>query len=122
MVIISVSGVGGRIVLQGLHDDEAGWKFWLATLDQTPELLDEAWTANSSANVASWESALALLDKYPWWCLVPREIHAEFKTAVLSAIYTRNTQKRCRYLSEWEAICTGASVDPLDSSPSHKRS
>lgn len=104
MVIISVSGVGGRIVLHGLHD-EAGWKFWLATLDQTPELLDEEWSAEAGVPVGSWEAALALLDKYPWWCLVPREVHVGFKSAVLSAVYTRNARRRCRNLFEWETIC-----------------
>ena len=46
---------------------------------------------NTSESVTSLPEALALLDKYPWFRLIPFQVHPEFQVAILREVQERAT-------------------------------
>jgi hypothetical protein len=96
--ILEVGAEGGSLTLFGNRDDAGQWRFWTQTDETTMNyLLDEedlrglGSLVNASESVSSLTEAFVLLDKYPWHCMVPLQVHPEFLTVILSEIQKRGT-------------------------------
>jgi hypothetical protein len=96
--ILEVGAEGGSVTLFGNRNDAGQWRFWTQTDETTMNyLLDEedlrglGSLVNASESVCSLTDAIALLDKYPWHCMVPLQVHPEFLTVILSEVQKRGT-------------------------------
>ena len=108
-VIVHVAAEGGGIKLIGCRLPD-GWLFSRTVTDWTPELLGEEWIHHDSDIVRSWESALEILDEYPWFRLTPRVVHQDFRERVLDAVvarYGERAQAHNSTLQRWEQVCRG---------------
>ena len=101
--IVRVGASGVSITLYGERRDDR-WVFSLSVNDQTPELINEEALHHESSLVDSWESALKLLDEYPWYRLVPLSVHPEFRDAIREAVKERHAVRGTRYLRDWLAM------------------
>jgi hypothetical protein len=98
-IILEVEAEGGTLALFGSKNDVGEWEFWTGT-DEAAffDLLNEedrhdlGSPVSTSESVASLPEALALLDKYPWFRLVPLEVHPDFRDAILIEVQKRGTQ------------------------------
>jgi hypothetical protein len=108
-VIVEVGVEGGSIALLGVRDDE-GWRYSLYFNDWTPELLDEEPIQRQSDQVATWDAAIALLDRYPWRQFSPIRVHPEFRGKVWTAVCKEigDSTDYPHRLEDWKAICKGA--------------
>lgn len=79
---------GGSIELFGQRTSQ-GWVFSREVIDQTPLLIDEAEIRHRSNVVDSLEKGLALLDRYPWYHVRVRNMHADFAAEIVAAIENR---------------------------------
>ena len=107
-IILHVAAEGGGITLYGLRNG-MGWLFSREVIDQTPELLDEPWIQHESEVVSTWQDALELLDKYPWYCLCPPVVHPKFRQALYAAVISRDKAKvrgASRRMSDWKHLCS----------------
>jgi hypothetical protein len=102
-VILEVGAEGGTLTLLGSKNDAGDWKFWTETDESaTYDLLDEedrrglGNPVNTSKSFASFPEALALLDKYPWFRLIPLQVDPEFHDAILCEVRKRGTQENVR--------------------------
>lgn len=86
--VVQVLSEGGSIELFGRRTSQ-GWLFSREVIDQTPLLIDEAEIRHSSNVVDSLEKGLALLDRYPWYQMRVRNMHAEFAAEITAAIEKR---------------------------------
>ena len=86
--IIEVLTEGGSIELFGRRTSQ-GWLFSREVIDQTPLLIDEAEIRHRSNVVDSLEKGLALLDRYPWYQMHVRNMHADFAAEITAAIEKR---------------------------------
>jgi hypothetical protein len=117
-VIIKIGAELGSITIYGMRT-ERGWSFRRDVSDQTPELLDEEWIEHSSATVDTWEGALKLLDKYPWFKLHPIQIHPDFRQQIWLAVQARlaNAEISEFALQRWRELCacavTGQGADEV---------
>jgi len=106
-IIVHVAAEGGGIRLLGAEID-GEWQFRRYVSDWTPELLDEPWVEHTSLAVKGWESALDLLDQYPWHLLAPCEVHEQFRRPVIEAVrerYSRDGPTARSRLERWESAC-----------------
>ncbi|OQC34857.1 MAG: hypothetical protein BWX64_02709 [Acidobacteria bacterium ADurb.Bin051] len=110
-VIVKIGGEGGSIALLGVRDRQGGWYFCLDRDERTladflPDDFDPALLRSRSGWVASWEEALARLDRYPWYRLYPIALHAEFRERILAAVADRAAKDRFanadRIAKTWE--------------------
>lgn len=105
VLILEVLAEGGSIKLYG-RQVEKGWEFQRQVIDQTPELIDEAWINHASGVARSWEEAVQLLDKYPWHHMVPDVVHAAFRGKVWAEISRRAGEgEPMRYVDRWREKC-----------------
>jgi len=96
--ILEVGAEVGLLTLFGSKHASNAWKFWTET-DETAtyELLDEEDRASlgspvhKSEVVTTLSEGLALLDRYPWFRLVPLQVHPEFRDAILLEVRKRGT-------------------------------
>ena len=97
-IILAVGAEGGTLTLFGSKHASNAWKFWTET-DETAayELLDEEDRGSiespvkKSELVTTLSEGLALLDKYPWFRLIPLQVHPEFRDAILLEVRKRGT-------------------------------
>ena len=76
-------------------------------VDDSAELLDGELVQDSrgleplicESSAADWNAALALLDRYPWTLLYPREVHSAFVGRVREAVDARLARE-----SRWELV------------------
>ena len=76
-------------------------------VDDSAELLDGERVQDSrgleplicESSAADWNAALALLDRYPWTLLYPREVHSAFVGRVREAVDARLARE-----SRWELV------------------
>src|SRR6266480_5902906 len=80
-VILQLGAEGGSVTLYGM-ETERGWLFYRDVSDWTPELIGEERIQHKSPVVNSWDSAVALLDQYPWPRLFPLMVHPEFSERI----------------------------------------
>jgi hypothetical protein len=106
-VVVEVGTEGGSIALIGKRHGR-GWTFSRSVNDWTPELIDEEPIFHRSAEVASWEAALRLLDKYPWQTLYPSKVHPEFRARVWTALEERlaGDDEKLLKLERWRNLFT----------------
>jgi hypothetical protein len=106
-VVVEVGTEGGSIALIGKRHGR-GWTFSCSVNDWTPELINEEPIFHKSAEVASWEAALRLLDKYPWQTLYPSKVHPEFRARVWTALEERlaGDDEKLLQLERWRNLCT----------------
>lgn len=91
--ILELGAEGGTLTLFGNRDAAGQWKFWLEEdetalnylLDEEDQVDLEA-LINTSESVFSLPEAFALLDKYRWRCLIPLQVHPEFRLAILREV------------------------------------
>jgi hypothetical protein len=114
--IIEVGAEGGSITLLGIESDE-GWRFRRQAHDCSDA--DDEPTQTESEWVASWTSALRLMDKYPWDLLLPLKVHPDFRTRVWEEVQKRLEKRRLssedRQLADparWEQLCRNGSPSP----------
>jgi hypothetical protein len=96
--ILELGTEGGSLTLFGNKDAVGQWRFWAHT-DETAfrELLDEedlhglGSLVNTSESVSSLPEAFVLLDKYPWRWMVPLQVHAQFRAAILNEVQEKGT-------------------------------
>jgi hypothetical protein len=106
-VIIKLGAKGGSVTLYGTRA-ERGWHFIREVDDCTPGLIDEERIKHQSAVADSWEAALGLLDKYPWYRLHPIVIHPDFRERILLAVQQRlqdNLENPSLELERWRDFC-----------------
>jgi hypothetical protein len=119
-IIVAVAAEGGSIVLYGQRDSKGNWMFTRGVADQTQTFLGEADgrgenISHSSAQVKTWEEAIALLDKYPWAMLSASEVHPDFRERVWQEVRKRLAESgggravRCK--ERWARVC-GKDVEP----------
>jgi hypothetical protein len=99
-IILQAAGVGIMVTLFGVRVEGGKWKFFLDNDEGTmADFLDEEDAdvlpklRTKSEFVDTWDKALALLDRYPWRCFVPKEVHPEFRDLVWSAVQAREPKE-----------------------------
>ena len=97
-VIVEVCAEGGTLTLFGERSAAGHWRFWTETDEMTlkesfedEDLGSLGVLVNTSESVTSLPEALALLDKYPWFRLIPFQVHPEFQVAILREVQVRAT-------------------------------
>lgn len=106
-LIIELGAEGGGISLFGLKI-HGKWHFSRRVIDQTPEMLGEDWVVHQTEVVDSFESAIKLLDQYPWFHLKPMSVHPDFRQVVYDAMLKScqaNGSKEPRRHSDWRHVC-----------------
>lgn len=95
-VVLEVQGEGGSLTLSRERAEDGHWRFRFGTDETTLiDVLsedDKNTSGDEFANAEyanSLDQALTLLDRYPWFQLVPREVHPQFADAVLDAVRRR---------------------------------
>ena len=110
-MIVRIGGEGGSIALLGVRDTQGGWHYCLgrderSLADFLPDDFDPALLRSRSGWVASWEEALARLDRSPWYRLYPVALHAEFRERILAAVAdcaAKESRERAADIAEtWE--------------------
>lgn len=96
--ILELGAEGGSLSLFGSKSAEGQWRFWTKTDESTmDDLLYEedlrglGSLVNASKSVSTLPEAFAVLDKYPWWGMIPLQVHPEFRLAILSEVEKRGT-------------------------------
>jgi hypothetical protein len=119
-VIAAVAAEGGSIVLYGQKDSKDNWMFCRGVADQTPTFLSESdgrgeSISHNSAQVKTWEEAIALMDKYPWAMLSGVEVHPEFHHRVWEEVRKRLAKssgaRAVRCEERWAKVC-GKDAEP----------
>ncbi len=107
-VIIELGAEGGSITLFGVRSPR-GWLYSRSVDDWTSELIDEERIEHDSNVVDSWESALGLLDRYPWHMLSPVRIHPEFREQIWIAVQRRFEGRgdAMARIEKWRELCGG---------------
>jgi hypothetical protein len=106
-VIVELGAELGSIALYGIRA-EGGWSFTMEVIDQSAELIDEDCIQEKSAAVETWESALNLMDKSPWFKLSPISIHPEFRQQIWLAVQKRvrnDTDTSAVQMDRWRDLC-----------------
>jgi TPR repeat protein len=95
-VVLEVGAEGGSLTLLRGRNKSKGWRFWIDRDERALyDLLskeDRSEIANyfaSTEYAQSFDEALKLLDKYPWFRLYPVYVHPEFVNAVLFEVGNR---------------------------------
>jgi hypothetical protein len=94
-VVLEVGAEGGSITLVRERNRNEDWWFRIETNETAlRDVLSQGDQngiefSSQTGYVHSFEEALRLLDKYPWFRLYPLEIHPEFIDAVLGAVRKR---------------------------------
>lgn len=106
-IILEVGAEGGSITLFGTKNNNE-WAFGLSVIDVANYFIDDNHMEQKSSLVTSWESALDLLDQYPWAVLVPIKVHYEFRDKVRKAVVSRLefnvTHDSTQHLADWDNI------------------
>jgi hypothetical protein len=86
---------------------QRGWLYSTSVLDWTPKLIDEERILRDSNVVDYWESALRLLDRYPWHLLSPVSVHPEFRQQIWVAVQRRfeSTGDSIARIESWREFC-----------------
>lgn len=108
IVILEVLAEGGGLTLYGQRLANE-WRYSLESLDQTPWLIDEPTIQGRSKVVSSWEAAIALMDCYPWYRLMPGTIHPDFRAKVWLEFQHRQKANEGSPRKEqvWREACLG---------------
>jgi hypothetical protein len=107
-VIIQIGAEGGDLTLYG-RKAPTGWEFTREVVDQSAAMLDEAAIHHASKVATTFEEALCLLDRYPWFRLYPLKVHPDFAKAILVAARERIVAlggHALRNLERWERVCS----------------
>jgi NAD-dependent deacetylase len=129
--IVEVGGEGGSIVLFQERETGEAWKFRMRTDESVIyDVLSEEDQAGpgpavkESGYVHSFREALALLDRYPWFRLIPLEVHHEYLDAVVHAVRERGgPREAARWLLRLAgsvAVLTGAGVSAESGIPTFR--
>ena len=105
--ILELGAEGGTLTLFGNRDTAGQWQFWIEE-DETAlnYLLDEEDQVDSetlihtSKSVLSLPDAFALLDEYRWPCLIPLQVHPEFRLAILREVQKKGSPEE---LASWRS-------------------
>ncbi len=107
--VLRVGAALGGVTLLGRPrvSPDGPWEFRLEMVDDSAELLDGELVQDSrgleplicESSAADWNAALALLDRYPWTLLYPREVHSAFVGRVREAVDARLARE-----SRWELV------------------
>lgn len=105
VTILAIGAEGGSLTIFGERSTSGAWSFFLH-VDETAtcDLLDEEdqqWLEprSTSPRVHSFDAAIALLDKYPWFRLCLMEVHPEFAAAVRHEVRKRASLSE---LAQWQ--------------------
>jgi hypothetical protein len=116
-VILDIGAEGGSLTIVGTRAPD-GWRFRLVRDETTLRALFNAedreglefW--HQTDWVQSFESALALLDRYPWHRLYPLQVHPDFRQQVWAAVQQRYDKERGgdpdrlqRSRDRWRRLC-----------------
>jgi len=129
--IVEVGGEGGSIMLFQERETGEAWKFRMRTDESAIyDVLSEedqggpGPAVKESGYVHSFREALALLDRYPWFRLIPLEVHPEYLDAVVHAVRERGgPREAARWLLRLAgsvAVLTGAGVSAESGIPTFR--
>lgn len=122
-VVLEALGEGGSLTLLRVKATN-GWRFRVVSNEGTfRDLLSEEDQEgieflHQSDWVNSFESAVALLNKYRWWHkMYPRQVHPDFRQQIWAAVQNRfadevpKVQEKWAllHLDRWQSLCQ---VDP----------
>ena len=106
-VIVEVGSDGGSLTLYGIQSPD-GWKFKVETSEAAlvddedmPDAPERPW-------VATWRSALKLLDGYPWTQLYPLVVHPVFSDKVAKALQARQKKGLVIDWDQWNPVLMGS--------------
>ena len=114
-IVLAVGGEGGSLTIVAVRGAD-GWHFRFVRDKSTLRTLLNAedrgvlefWC--QSDWVQSFESALALLDQYPWHKLYPLQVHPDFKRQTWAAIQKQFDEDERgdphRNLERWSELCS----------------
>jgi hypothetical protein len=91
-IILKVGAAGGTLTLFGSKLPDGQWKFFMernetAALDLLPEEEREGFKPISKTkSLQTIEDGFLALNKYPWFKLLPLEIHPEFFDRILKEV------------------------------------
>ena len=117
VVIVHVGGEGGTIKLLGRRGSDQLWEFRRVSSDSSWAMLDEEPNSRPPPApepmwVATWNEAIALLDRNPWAQLVPLSVHADFRDEVLFEVTRRLLAERSlraeSQMDRWLEVCGAA--------------
>lgn len=112
-IILKVGTEMETITLHGVRGWN-GWRYFISTMDETASLLprefDEHEYQQQSEIVDSWEAALRLLDRYPWFRLTPLAVHLRFRERIWAAVQSRLQRDGAeppfpKQVERWRDIC-----------------
>ena len=116
VVVVRVGAAGGSIRLDGEAQSDGTWRFKRTTVDQTEMLLGDADISSrfESDWAHGWDTALELLDRYPWAMLHPLQVHPAFQDLVRVAVEMRlsraaPSRHAQRARDQWTQILGGGS-------------
>lgn len=114
-IIVEVLAEGGSRVLYGLRQPN-GWLFSLDFIDPVAVETSPKTGDIPAKVVDSFSDALALLDRYPWFNLVPSMVHPDFRSDLLSAFLSRENvgSDKSRYYDRWVDMCRTHNDDASD--------
>lgn len=114
VVIVHVGGAGGEVKLLGRRGTNRQWEFCRVSTDSSWAMLDEEMDLNPTPTpepiwVATWDEAVALLDRNPWAQLVPLSVHEEFRDEVLFEVtrrlMTAPSPRAESQMDRWLKVC-----------------
>jgi NAD-dependent deacetylase len=128
--VVKVGAEGGSITLFREGDGEA-WKFGMATNESAmydmlseEDLVGLGPAAKESGSVHSFAEALNLLDRYPWYRLLPLDVHPEYLDEVVRAVAERSDPiTAARWLLKFAgsvAVLKGAGVSAESGIPTFR--
>lgn len=92
-LIVKARSAGGVVMLLGSPMLDGEWRFALATVDCTAELVNEQAPGTVDRRELTWvrscEEGFRLLDRYPWVQFYPQEVHPLFVEEVRFALAER---------------------------------
>jgi len=102
-VIVELMGEGGSRALYGVRVDDR----WLFAMDLITQV-DPPSTSSGASAVDSWSAAIDQLDSHSgWYALTPRNVHPEFRAALLEVVTERTGRDPGAIdLARWEAACS----------------
>jgi hypothetical protein len=95
-IVLEVGAEGGSLTLLRAKAKSGEWQFWIERNETAVyDLLSEEDRGEigkyfaQTGYVHSFQEALQLLDKYPWFRLYPVEVHREYRSFILAEVRKR---------------------------------
>lgn len=102
-VIVELMGEGGSRALYGVRVDDR----WLFAMDLITQI-DPPTTSSGRPAVDTWSAAIEQLDSHSGWhALKPRNVHPEFRAALLEVVTERAARSPGAIdLARWKDACS----------------